>query len=525
LSVRTLLVVLLVASSACASVRVKRTEERAVARADALVREGCYTCLIEARDLYQSTLVRRRPPVLVQRLFEVELLIALREQELALDASATFDRARALAKELPPALMADRYFQLAASIPPDEIGTPRRERQLFIANHLEWMGAAGPRTGAIAADLALLDTGLLSAQVRQYVSMSLDCSYNATSRPAGASRPAAGEGPTPETSPLLAYRAAICFPMKEKALAEVRRAAPRFGEIAFFLGRIALPTMDLDGGRKARGLLEEAYAAFPSSSAITYLNGSLKQMAGDCRGALRFYDETLARRPLHEDALLGRTVCLSYLGQSDAAIAAATHLIDLRTDNQGDAFYWRAWNRHQRRELVLARADIERAKTLRYNSSVLTLAGMIEHDQDDLTPAETDLSAAKKVDASNCVASWYLALVGLKREAWIPAATQFTTAMECYRTNALDTEHRMQAMAAREDLDAEWRTAQLAGFEAAIKEDRSQESASAYNAAVNFLRGGERTKAVAFADLAARDPARLPKVEELRKLIPSDESR
>lgn len=74
-------------------------------------------------------------------------------------------------------------------------------------------------------------------------------------------------------------------------------------------------------------------------------------------------------------------------------------------------------------------------------------------------------------------------------------------------------------MAVREDLDAEWKAAQLAGFEAAIKEDRGQESASAYNAAVNFLRGGDRTSAVTYADLAARDPLRFPKVEELRKLL------
>jgi tetratricopeptide (TPR) repeat protein len=516
-TVRTLVLALLLASLGCASATLKRSDERAVARADALVGEGCYTCLIEARNLYETTLARRRPPALVQRLFEVELLLGLREKELALDAAALV-RARALAKELPTALMAERYLRLAEAIPPDEVGTPRRERRLFITNHLEWMGAAGPRTGAIAADVAWLDGGLLSARVRQYLSLSLDCSYKTSSRPAASEPPAPG-APSDETSPLLAYRKAICLPFNKEALDEVRRAVPRFAEIAYFLGRIALPAVARDGGRLARVALEEAYAAFPSSPAVTYLNGSLKQMAGDCRAALRFYDETLEKQALHEDALLGRTVCLSVLGQSDAAIAVASRIIELQADNQGDAFYWRAWNRHQRRELVAARADIERAKTLRYNSSVLTLAGIIEHDQDDLAPAETDLSAAKVVDASNCVASWYMALVGLKREAWMAAATQFTTAMECYRASALDTEGRMQAMAARDDLEPEWRAAQLAGFEAALKEDRSQESASAYNAAVNYLRGGDRTKAATFADLAAHDPVRLPKVEELRKLL------
>jgi tetratricopeptide (TPR) repeat protein len=517
--VRFLVLALLLASAACASASLKRTDQQALQRADALVLEGCYSCLGEARDLYEQTLSRRRAPAVVQRLFEVELLIGLREKELALDATAAFARAHTLAAELPSVVMADRYLEIAEAIPPDEVGTPRRERQTFLANHSAWMGGGASRGAPAPPDVAWLDTGSLSGPVRQYLSLSLACGYNAGPRAPGSSaRPAPAELPA-GTAPLVAYRAAICFPMNQAALTEVRRAVPRFAETAFFLGKIGLRTAAQDGGTKARAPLEEAYAAFPSSTAVTYLNGSVKQMAGDCRTALKFYDETLARQALHEDALLGRTICLSFLGQSDAAIAAATRIIDLRTDNQGDAFYWRAWNRHERRELVPAREDIERAKTLRYNSSVLTLAGIIEHDQDDLAPAETDLSAAKSVDVSNCVASWYLALVGLKRQTWVPAATQFTTAMECYHASVLDTEARMRTMAARDDLDPEWRAAQLAAFEAALKEDRSQESASAYNAAVNFLRGGDRTRAVAFADLAARDPVRLPKVEELRKLL------
>jgi hypothetical protein len=297
-------------------------------------------------------------------------------------------------------------------------------------------------------------------------------------------------------------------------------------ETSYFLGRVALPTVQVDGGRKARTLMREAYAAFPLSPAITYLQGSLSQSAGDCREALRFYDETLARKALHENAMLARAVCLSFLREPVAAIAAATSLIDRHTTNQGDALYWRAWNRHQGGDLIPARADIDRAKTLRYNTSVLTLAGMIEHDQNDLAPAGTDLSAARDLDGSNCIARWYLALVSLKREAWTQTGTQFVEAMDCYRLSALDTERRMHVMEAREDLEPDWRAKQLAGFEAAIKEDRSQESAAAYNAAANFLRGGDRAAAITYADLAARDPVRLPKVEELRKLLtPAGESR
>ena len=508
---RILLVTLALASAACASASLKRSEQQDVTRADALVLEGCYTCLTEARELYQRALARRRQPALIQRLFEVELLTGVREKELALDSASAFARARKLAAELPPTVMADRYLDLAEAVPPDEIGTPHEERSASASERQKW-------TERLSQELAWLQTGAVSAPVRQYLSLALDCGYTPTApyrvRPSAAPPP---PEPPPGSPPLLQYRAALCAPINRAALERLMVETPRFVEASYSLGRVALNTIDKDGGRKARTLMRDAYVAFPLSPAITYLSGSLSQTAGDCRAAVRFYDETLARKPLHEDAMLGRATCLSFLREPAAAIAAATTLIDRRAYNQGDAFYWRAWNHHQESELVSARTDIDRAKTLRYNSSVLTLAGRIEYDQSDLEPARTDLSSAKDLDGANCVARWYLALVALERKEWTQTGTNFVEAMECYRASALDTERRMRVMAAREDLDPEWRTAQLAGFEIAIKEDRSQESASAYNAAVNFLRGGDRTAATTYADLAARDPVRAPKVEELRK--------
>jgi hypothetical protein len=133
--------------------------------------------------------------------------------------------------------------------------------------------------------------------------------------------------------------------------------------------------------------------------------------------------------------------------------------------------------------------------------------------------ASTDLTTAKSLDATNCVAVWYLALVALKRETWLTAADQFAVSMDCYASTALENEQRMRETAERTDLDPAWRAEQLAGFDLAIQEARGQASASAYNAAVNFLRAGDRPKAVMYADLAARDPLRLQKVEELKPFL------
>ena len=78
---------------------------------------------------------------------------------------------------------------------------------------------------------------------------------------------------------------------------------------------------------RPREPLAEAYARFPKSASVTYLSGNYNHLSGDCVEALHFYNETLALQPVHENALLGRTVCLSYLKRTDEAIAAATRMI------------------------------------------------------------------------------------------------------------------------------------------------------------------------------------------------------
>ena len=74
-------------------------------------------------------------------------------------------------------------------------------------------------------------------------------------------------------------------------------------------------------------------------------------------------------------------------------------------------------------------------------------------------------------------------------------------------------------MTKAENVDETFRASQIAGFQAAIREDRSQQSASAFNAAVNYARANNREKALEFCDLAAKDPNRAAQAAELRALI------
>jgi len=506
----------------CASARLRPADVASLAAADALVRQGCYECLVEARDTYERVAVRKARPTVLPRLFETTVLVALRERELAIDNGPAYEKAKALAAELPANLGAAAALEIADGVAGHEAGWSKRRHSTFLREH-----RISPED--LEAHKKKLETSLWSPLFRQYLSASLECSQwgwvHRRPRPprAAADLPVERERRLPEAPPdappLLRYRLATCVGTFPKPLEAVHAEVPRFVESALFLGRLELKNAPKDRGRRARALLDEAYRHFPTSPAATFLRGSASQAAGDRAAAVRYFDETLALEKDHEDALFGRTVCLSHLGRHREAIAAATRIIELPTSDFGDAYYWRAWNRHQLAELPEARADIDEARKHRHSVGLLTLAGIIEYDQDDLDPAEKDLAEAVELDPANCTALWYQGLVQIRRKGWGRAAGHFASATGCYDREAREDEKRRDAMRNAPDVEEDFRAQQIAGFEAAIREDLSQASASAFNAAVNYLRDKDVVQAAAFADRAAQDPERVAKVAELWKLI------
>lgn len=514
------LIVLLVSAAAwsCAAKSPDAARQAAALRsqAEAKVLAGCYDCLLEARDIYAGLAVGRNRPPLILRLFEVELLLALREKELAMDPSATVARARALMPELPALADGARLIALVDGVPPDGTGVSaaddvafRRSRADFIArvdDELAWLATEGP----------------VLAPVRQYLSLAIDCSYLRRRRPAGQpAREPVMQQIAADAPALLTYRVGLCDDIKRNRLERARAVEPRYAEAAYFLARLELATAQKTGGRAARPLLAEAYARFSRSPAVTYLNGNFQQLIGDCKAALRFYDETIALTDGHENARLGRTVCFTFLKAPAEAIAEATHLITIKAFNMSDAYYWRAWNWHSQRQLEPARADIEDAKRLASNNAIHRLAGIIEHDQNDLTAAEKDLVAAKSMTggSTDCVARWYLGLVEMKRERWTESAAHFEDAMTCYERSAEFSEASLRAMEANTDVDPDFKASQIAGFQAAIQEDRAQQYASAFNAANHYARGGNAAKAKALLEVAAKDPSLAARVAELRRIL------
>jgi tetratricopeptide (TPR) repeat protein len=492
----------------------RAAESRAIA--DERLSEGCYDCLLEAKARYERLAAGPDRPATLIRLFEVQLLLALREKELAIDHATSLAAARAIARELPAAIDANRYLSIVEAVPPDVTGVAAFRDINWRRDHQAVLSRIDAEVGWLLTDAAL------QLPVRQYFALALDC-LEAGRRRFGEQTPRQPlfERIPGDLVPLVNYRIGICNAGQSDRLEVVRALVPRYAEAAYVLARQQLTRAEETGGLGARQLLAESHGRFPGSRSIAYLSGTFQQLVGDCKEALRYYDETLALEREHDNALLGRAICLAFLERFDESIAASTDIITIKPTTLAYGFYWRAWVHHHLGRLEPARADIEQAKAITSANDILRLAGMIEYDQGQLDVAEKDLVAAKRAlgGRNDCIARWYLGLVEMKRERWSESGVHFEDAMLCYEGNVIIAEDGLKKVQAATNMDEAFKARQIAGFQAVIKEATSQQYASAFNAANHFARAAELAKARRLLDIADKDPELQTRVKELRKII------
>lgn len=482
----------------------------AAGRAEARVLDGCYKCLLEARDTYTSLLDGPLAESVRPRLFEAALLVTLREKELALPFESSLTRAKAAAEGLPEYFSADRLLAIVEAIPPEVAGWGVLPVQEFTrARSTFAMRSAG--------EVAWVATSALQPAVRTYLSLAVVCAEIP-----GPFRDQRAVLPTPEDPPLVAYRRATCRNRQSaEKLQELRVSVPDFTELAYFLMRTQADRLILGTNwQEFRGLLGTSLDALPDSPAVTYVAGRGRQLLGSCPQALALYDRTIELTPRHEDAWLGKTMCLSFLGQREASIGAATTLLALKSEAYArDAYYWRAANHHQLKNLAAARSDIDNAKRRGATIEIATLAGIIEYEQDALEEARRDLRAAQRMSDLACAPTWYLGLVHIKAGEWPDAGSAFEKAVSCYRQSVLDATSKLNGLADNSTVDPDYKRQQVAALQAAIVEYTRQQRASAINAAMCLTNAGDLSRNDLLLAIAAEDPDLAPEIERLRTHI------
>jgi hypothetical protein len=267
-------------AGACASAPIKKKDMAELAKADKLVADGCYDCMTEALAIYERIAVGKARPLIIQRIFETDVLLALRLKELAARPNERFDAARKLVPELPATFPAAKYLEIAEAVPADpgggmprlDVGNARAAIQVRVA---------GFRDALKGGPSMLLDGYLLAT---------LDCTLPQVAR---ASATPSTSGPTPAVS-VVAFRRENCTVIDREKLAKRVTDDPRYIEAGVFVGRVRSTTPGAKEVADARLWLNNAIAKWPRSAAVLYALGALNQTVGDCRAAVPCYDNTLA---------------------------------------------------------------------------------------------------------------------------------------------------------------------------------------------------------------------------------------
>lgn len=502
-------------AASCAPRKARATPARLaeLARADALVLDGCYRCLREARDIYASGAGMPRKEL------DATLLLAARAKELGLPVESDLTRARELAKTLKPRTADDLSARIDAveAIVGDITGLDSEER-LQRDQRLEdeaVITAAAERSARLRQ---VLLQGAATDITSAYLALALDCERpgrRPPSTPAPASTPTLT--PAPE-APLWRYRVALCG-ADTQALAKFREQDPRWAESFYFEGKNAMgsPARAPEPTRAAT-LLTSAVQTFPDSIPAHLMLGTAYEMDGDAAASLAAFDRVLAIKPTHLDAQIGRVRTLSYLGRTDEGIAAATAMIDRGLWHVGDAYYWRAWNQYQARRLDQAWADVQQAMSLLSNTAVHALAGSIAYARKELDVAVRHFTRAFEIDPSNCLAISSAGLVQGEQRAWQAAAGDQVKATRCFAQAAAAAKADLERLTAA-TLAPPVKATRIASAQKRRESAEELGAQAALQAAESFVQIGDTGQASAHIELAARHPATSAKAAALKARI------
>jgi tetratricopeptide (TPR) repeat protein len=506
-------------SVGCASARIKKENALALASADAKVLDGCYGCLHDARRVYERLTTGQKgknSSGIVARLFESDILIALREKEMGLDSRAAMERARSLVPRVPATLEPERVLALADHVMPDGNAYPLRVSEARLRSYK-------PFVDKLDAELAWIEQAPLTPAVRTYIALAADCSYPDRYKQRGdTTNPLEKRREVPiNAPPVVAYRAANCAKTDTLALKRVLAAVPQFDEAAYALGNVVVWFAGETGGDDARKYYASAYSRFPGAAGLTFMSGWLNLNIGDCQAAIRYYDETVAIEPAHDRAILQKAICQSNLHEDSAVIATTTRFIALETPDMAQGYYWRAISRLRRRELDMARSDIELAKARSRGAEILTAAGIIEYEQSDFTVAETDLRGARTAPKGdeNCNAGFYLGSVFTKREAWAEAAASYDSAMVCYDDKSSVIAAKIEQVRRSTRGTPEFRSRRIAALESDLADRRKRSQTSAFNAASMNARLGNFGRAEELLAVAAQSAELTDQIAKLREQL------
>jgi tetratricopeptide (TPR) repeat protein len=470
------------------------TPAQRLASADALVREGCLECLLDAYgeyDLLRAFPYARDSGTLGA--IRAAGLIARRQRELGMIDDGFLERARALAATLPSAppwlpTLLDVLDALPASgggvmrAPTSDLDVDRQRR--LRVNFDAW--AARLREAAPTDELGAYTWISFACGQSELRDQTVDQLFEPVAPLIDA--------------PLIALKRATCRRVDAERLTRLVTANPRFKEVSYWLGLVAVGETKLDAADKH---FEDAYAWRQQWPTVTQSIANVAMTAEEFQRSLTFYDRTLELEPTAVDALLGRIRALTYLGRPEDAIATADRLIVLRWF-VGDARYWRALNESELERNDDAWDDVEAAAKLLINADVPKLAGLIAYRRHQLEVSRANFTVAHTRNRNDCETTFYLGVVDAERGDWAPTADTLIEAARCLQINEESYLKEIASIESSDDPPAR-KAAKIARRRQYISKGRRQMATSWFDTAVACYNLSRKTEAQQYAEKVADD--------------------
>jgi len=317
-------------------------------------------------------------------------------------------------------------------------------------------------------------------------------------------------------SPLIRYKLALLPRGNPLNLEKLAQDDPQFYEAFFFLGQKALKMRLLVTAEKN---FLKAYEQIPESSSLVISLASIYFAFEELETSLEFYEKTLEMAPTYRDALLGKAMCLSYLGRHKEAINICNNMLSLGKYYLGESHYWLAWNHNELGEWKNAWENIEISKKyLIGHGEVFFLAGLIAFNQKWLDVAEKNLLEANKQDDSNGDPSYYLGKIKNIQEDWLNSGAYFEQASRRYEIKERLIQERINAIKDSE-FPEERKKKHLARKTSQLRKIQLTKATALYNAAAGFYNAGFPKKARQLAEKAVSHNALKDKAIELLHLM------
>jgi tetratricopeptide (TPR) repeat protein len=479
--------------------------EQKMVRAESLVGKGHYRGFKEAvgiyRELYGRTSLKAK---VAAPYFEALLLLAMREKDIGIDDPVVLREAAALAVNHSGLAGLKPYLTVVSRLP---VRTRGVMRDIDTSN---WNKAAADELRAAETALAR------SAATSELAAAVLTARYCSLGRYSEGWRDPAEFLKAFPDSPLVRYEFAVCHDDRPELMTEILARDPDFAEARFHLGEAALR-----GGKllEAESDFLEVYEAIPESPQARILLAGIYLATEEFDKSLGFYDLTLAVSPEYRDALLGKAICLSYLGRNEEAIQVLGRIIDLGYWLLGEAHYWIAWNLHalKRNAEALEHADEAKGR-LPTNSEVFGLAGSIALELGENDRAEKDFLESLKYNAANTESLFGLGTIEGRRSRWTESGDYYEKAGGAYASSEAALKAKIEEIR-RSSLSEARKARLIRKRESQIERARLNGATSYYDAAASYVNAELGERAAVCAAKAAAHPALKAKAEGLLQSI------